>query len=268
MRGLVVNRFSAFGIYLDATTAGNNAVEGCYVGTDVTGSIAEGNTYDGVFIFGSHGYNRIGTDGDGVSDTAERNIISGNAFGGIGIEGTGDYADKILPTEPNTVAGNYVGTDATGTKALGNSEVGVDIEGWQDNLIGANGADADPTAERNVISGNPTNGVVIAEGADGTVVAGNYIGTDATGTLAAGQQFRHQHHFFDQPLSHRHKRRRRGRRASNATSSRATQPSVWTRKMAWPSSASPATTLAPTPQAPWPSETDSRTSTSPTASTT
>src|SRR6185503_6308799 len=74
------------------------------------------------------------------------------------------------------VKGNYIGTDATGTSAVGNTR-GVAISSSTNNLIGGTTA-----ADRNVISGNTT-GVLIQNGTNNTVI-GNYIGTNAAGTAA------------------------------------------------------------------------------------
>ena len=49
-----------------------------------------------------------------------RNIISGNTGDGVLITGTG--------TNNNVVAGDFVGTDVTGTAALGNGASGVEID--------------------------------------------------------------------------------------------------------------------------------------------
>ena len=86
----------------------------------------------------------------------------------------------------NLVTGNYIGTDITGTVALGNG-VGVDIRSDSPdrpstaNLIG--GTDV---AARNVISGNSTGVSIEYPGTSQNVVAGNFIGTDMTGTAALG----------------------------------------------------------------------------------
>ena len=57
-----------------------------------------------------------------VADTAERNLISGNAGQGCFILG-GPSDD----TSHNVVAGNFIGTDVSGTSALGNGGAGVNI---------------------------------------------------------------------------------------------------------------------------------------------
>ncbi len=66
------------------------------------------------------------------------------------------------------VAGNYIGTDASGTKDLG-SEYGVAAEGGSKSVIRSTTA-----AERNVISGNDQDGVLVA-GTFGNIATGNRI---------------------------------------------------------------------------------------------
>ncbi|MAE66809.1 MAG: hypothetical protein CMJ18_21330, partial [Phycisphaeraceae bacterium] len=80
----------------------------------------------------------------------------------------------------NTIAGNHVGTDVTGTVALPNN-VGLRVK-HGDNVIG--GATA---ADRNIISGNANEGVILRT-VDSTdnVVIGNYIGVDASGFAPLG----------------------------------------------------------------------------------
>ena len=56
--------------------------------------------------------NLIGTNGDGINDAAERNVISGNRYAGVWINGQG--------TDGNVVAGNFIGTTVTGDVALAN----------------------------------------------------------------------------------------------------------------------------------------------------
>src|SRR5262249_26063534 len=76
-----------------------------------------------------------------------------------------------------TVMGNLIGTNASGTSAIGNS-VGV---GFADSSNSVGGSD--PMA-RNVISGNVLRGVLIQS--QNNQVQGNFIGTDITGTLSLG----------------------------------------------------------------------------------
>ncbi|MEG4944339.1 Ig-like domain-containing protein [Microcoleus sp. F4-D5] len=79
IRGLAINRFSgepyynAAGIKL-SNSASKNWIYGNYIGTDLTGNFARGNSGDGISIDPTAGIeNRIGTNGDGLNDVAERN---------------------------------------------------------------------------------------------------------------------------------------------------------------------------------------------------
>jgi hypothetical protein len=170
---------TASGVGISGNGTNSNVVAGNYIGTDVTGTLPLGNGSYGVYIASGAQFNRIGTNGDRFADQAERNVISANSSYGVYIYGTG--------ATNNTVAGNYIGTDATGTLPLGNA-LGVYIgSGAQSNRIGTNGDGVADAAERNVISANRTYGVYIyGTGATNNTVAGNYIGTDATGTLPLG----------------------------------------------------------------------------------
>jgi parallel beta-helix repeat protein len=176
VRGLVINGGTA-GIYL--LSDANNVVQGNFIGTGPTGEKPLGNAGGGVQMNGSSG-NLIGTNGDGVNDYAERNILSSNG------PTNGSVANVLIGGSNNIVAGNYIGTDANGTAPLGGASYGVLVDG-NGNRVGVDGHDADPATERNVISGNQAGGVSV--NSNGTlftqnVIAGNFIGTDVTGTKA------------------------------------------------------------------------------------
>ena len=155
------------GVKIRGAGTADNVVSGNYIGTDVTGTVARGNAGAGVAIDDGARANTVGG-----TTAGERNVISGNGEDGV----------QLRPgTELNVVSGNFIGTDVDGTVALGNN-VGVRIEDASDNTIGGLTAGA-----RNLISGNFSHGIRIArEGATGNVVQGNYIGTDATGTMDLG----------------------------------------------------------------------------------
>ena len=72
----------------------------------------------------------------------------------------------------NLVEGNYIGTDANGTAALGNVSVGIEI------FASGNTVGGTMPGARNVISANHEFGIFLND--IGNVVEGNYIGTDAT----------------------------------------------------------------------------------------
>ena len=71
----------------------------------------------------------------------------------------------------------------TGTKALGNADSGVEIDGGAaNNTIGGTTAGAG-----NIISGNGGDGIQIyGSGTSNNLVEGNYVGVDAGGTAALG----------------------------------------------------------------------------------
>jgi hypothetical protein len=170
IQGLVINRFSRSGIRLEGSGATNNTIAGNFIGLAADGTTDLGNGWDGVYIYAGAQNNTVGGDASG-----ERNIISGNNIFGIFISGSG--------TMNNIVSGNYIGTDVSGTVDRGNGWSGIYITGGaQNNTIGG-----DTFEERNVISGNNADGVRI-QGSDttGNTVSGNYIGTDAFGTLDRG----------------------------------------------------------------------------------
>ena len=149
--------------------AHGNAVQGNFIGTDVTGATRLANLGNGVEVTGEAEGTTIG----GVT-AAARNLISGNLGSGILVsQGSG---------VGNFVQGNFIGTDVTGTKALGNSQYGVLISQSPANQIGGPAAGAG-----NLIAGNDLDGLFIqGKFSTGNVVQGNLIGTDVTGTQRVG----------------------------------------------------------------------------------
>jgi Right handed beta helix region len=107
---------------------------------------------------------------------AAGNVISGT---GVGIAIGNSYGTGSVATI--TIQGNLIGTDVTGTKVIGNTQDGIDAYALSSS-IGGTAAGAG-----NVISGNGGNGVGIFSGT-GTVVQGNFIGTDSTGALDLGNK--------------------------------------------------------------------------------
>ena len=129
------------GVLIDGAGASNNVVEGDYIGTDATGTVGMGNGIidrfgDGVDIVLGATDNTIGGTTAGARD-----LVSGN-WQGVEINdgGLGD-------TTGNVVEGDYIGTDVTGDRALGDG-VGV-LVGATDTTIGGTTAGA-----RDVISLN------------------------------------------------------------------------------------------------------------------
>jgi titin len=154
------------GIFQGATA---NTVQGNYIGTDVSGTVALANAVNGV------GVSDAGTSNNTIGGTVvgAGNVISGNLNAGIQFFGA---------SSGNVVQGNFIGTDVSGTQPLGNTYAGVAVSGASNNTIGGTA-----TGAGNLISGNIGNGVrVELSGTAGNLVQGNLIGTDMTGTLALG----------------------------------------------------------------------------------
>jgi len=169
----VLSGNAQYGVWVSGSNTVGNRILGSYIGTDWTGASAVSNAIGGIILTGQTTGNTVGGD-----STNARNVISGNVNAGIWITGAG--------VGSNVVAGNFIGLNAAGTAALPNTFVGMYVlDGARFNRIGGTNA-----GERNVISGNISEGVRIAGvGASSNVVLGNFIGTDATGANAVGNGF-------------------------------------------------------------------------------
>jgi len=170
--GLAINRFTGDGISMLVGSNGN-VVAGNFIGTNAAGTVGLGNQDSGVYVLG---------DGNTIGGTtpAARNLISGNgdatqSFNGIRLE----FADH------NVVQGNVIGLDITGVHGIANNGNGISDISGAFNVFGGTAAGAG-----NLISGNVLNGIVVQDVAGATVasgthtvIQGNRIGTDVTGTL-------------------------------------------------------------------------------------
>jgi parallel beta-helix repeat protein len=159
-RNLIAAHFASDGTSTNAIDLHNvsfSLIENNYIGLDVTGMHALSflTQLDGILVSGGQG-DMIGAPGAG-------NVVS-NGENGIVLSGTTNC----------TVQNNYVGTDATGLHALGNSYLGVSV--W--------GAASSDTIAANVISGNGLGLQIQASSANH--IQGNLIGVDASGRRALG----------------------------------------------------------------------------------
>ncbi len=147
--------------------SGNHRVWGNLIGVDATGTAALPNGGHGINLRGV-GETYVGDVPNGDDEPAS-NVISGNAGSGI----------YLISAEYDLqFHGNLIGTDVTGTLAIGNGESGIFIDLSTDASIGAGDAQT-----RNVISGNAV-GITLRRTDFSSFVLGNYIGTDASGTAA------------------------------------------------------------------------------------
>jgi hypothetical protein len=153
----------SFGLEIIGVEATGNLVSGNLIGTNATGTSALPN-HAGIQLA------NVNSNTIGGTTAAARNIISGNTTSAL-----------LLNEAPgNTIQGNFIGTDISGTANLGNGG-GIIVVGTSDNdRFGGTTA-----SERNVISGNNGDAIVITN-ASGTRVQGNFIGTQVNGTSALG----------------------------------------------------------------------------------
>lgn len=164
----VISGNSSIGILVEGTNSTGNLMQGNYIGPDVTGRFPLGNYTHGILIL--NGYSNV--IGGAVSGAG--NVISATIYwSGVNIGGSNQV-----------IQGNFIGTDAAGTNALGNgpgSSIGggLLVSGYN-HQIGGTVAEA-----RNVISGNGFHGIGFTS-ASNCVVEGNFIGVDATGTNILG----------------------------------------------------------------------------------
>ncbi len=103
---------------------------------------------------------------------------SGSAVKGLCIS---RFATGLYLQSPTTVAGNFIGTDATGTRDRGNTFEGI----FASTLLGARTIGGPTPAARNVISANGASGIISTVPA---TVQGNYIGTASDGVSPLGNR--------------------------------------------------------------------------------
>jgi hypothetical protein len=150
--GNVLSGNGEFGLVLINGTT-QTIVQGNRIGTDAGGSFDRGNTLSGIIVQNSTG-NTIGGEAAG-----EGNLISGNSENGIYLLFAGGPADD------NLIAGNRIGTDATGALPLGNSQSGILIEGGSNNVLGPG----------NRIAHNGLRGVDVRGASSGNEITANSI---------------------------------------------------------------------------------------------
>jgi Putative Ig domain/Protein of unknown function (DUF1573) len=187
VRGLVISSFSTgSGIRIDNRSSVQ--ILGNFIGTNVTGSAADGNNI-GVNFLGNNNQliahwldvkqksfvqtttkasspataNKVGS-----ASPADRNVISGNLGGGISINAP--FSEVI---------NNHIGTDKTGASAVPNGVAGVALNA------------TNALVDGNFISYNLGDGVVISESfttvSNNLILANNNIGVNAKGNECASR---------------------------------------------------------------------------------
>ena len=176
----------------------NNKIKGNYIGTTKTGLVGLPNFSDGgtnlaavqITIRTSSSNNIVGTDGDGVNDNIEGNVI-GSATIAAASANSFNYGIFISSASPGTViAGNYIGLGADGITPLNFKTTGgsfIDKAIYNRNssnsaVIGTNGDGVSDANEANYI-GNAGSGITL-DNVTTCVIAGNYIGLGSNKTTS------------------------------------------------------------------------------------
>ena len=157
----IISCNSEIGVYIQA--ADSNRVSANYIGLDKSGAFSFNDSQDiplqanGVEINSAGRHNIIG----GAS-AGERNVISGNKIYGCIYYGHCSH---------NNIAGNYIGSDASGSVAIPNA-TGICVDGSSNHNI----------MENNLLSGNRSYGLfIVTRATDSNIFRGNYVGCDASG---------------------------------------------------------------------------------------
>jgi hypothetical protein len=164
LRGLVVN-----GGFSSLTVSGASAaVRGCFIGTNAAGTSASAvPNIRGIYV--TFGVSGVFVGGPAPAD---RNLISGSQSHNVWTENAPGV----------TIQGNLIGTDASGAATIGVDQGGM--------LLSP--ARAGTVIRGNVVAGAYFSGIQIGNGNDvefGTVVQGNFVGTDITGMVNLGNNY-------------------------------------------------------------------------------
>jgi parallel beta-helix repeat protein len=171
IKNISLHGFNWNGITLEYADATNNTISGNWIGLDSTGTNATPNAFQGILIQNGASRNFIGG-----TNALARNVLSGNH----------QYGIYLTNTTGNTVLGNYIGTDFSGSNAIPNGFGGLVLDDNScSNFVGGSNA-----FSRNVISGNTNFGILISgTGSFGNIVQGNFAGLNAAGNTALPNTF-------------------------------------------------------------------------------
>lgn len=139
---------NATGVRISGSNSVGNQILGNLIGTAINGTVALGNGY-GVYIADAHD-NTIGGAATGAG-----NVISGNTYDGVAINGS--------QATRNLVQGNLIGTDINGINALGNSGNGISL-GSDNRILHNNTIGGTASGAGNTIAANNGDGIMIASG--------------------------------------------------------------------------------------------------------
>lgn len=164
--GNVISANGTQGVLLTGQGSQRNVICGNLIGLDASGTLARGNSLNGVMLTSGASYNVIGT-----ADSLTRNVLSANGGNGLRITDAG--------THDNVVQGNLIGSDVTfsAVSSLGNGWAGIRInDGAHDNLVGG-----DDVSLGNRIWFNALSGVAIVGNLSSprnNAILSNWIGSN------------------------------------------------------------------------------------------
>jgi hypothetical protein len=156
IRNFVINGFTAAQISISTNAV---EVQGSFIGLNSAGTAV---------VPGGHGIQ---------IDSSINNIIGGTSAGQNNVI-CSKNSDAIELNDANaTIQNNFIGVNAAGTAKLGTGDRGIELNGSSSATIGGI-----HTNERNVIAASV--GIDLSGINGNTVIQGNFIGTDVTGTNA------------------------------------------------------------------------------------
>jgi parallel beta-helix repeat protein len=161
VKGLAINAFD----FVITIYASDVAVQGCFLGTDASGMTVVGGNPNNLDAFGGFGGSALGVGG---SLPADRNLISGSVI-----------LDSFAGA---TIQGNLIGTNATGAAVFPGARLG---------MISILHVGGTTVIKGNVVAGSDAGAINIGDGSPSTfatILQGNFIGTDATGTIDLGNR--------------------------------------------------------------------------------
>jgi RHS repeat-associated protein len=159
---------SASGVVVSAS---GNQIQANFIQVLIDGVTPGASANTGIALDGGSSGTQIGGP-TSTPGTGPGNVIAAGTLGGIQIG---------IGSNHNVIQGNLIGTDATGTQALGIGLEGIQVAGAF-NTIGGPSADA-----RNVISAGGQRGISLTTISTGSshdnLIQNNFIGTDIHGNL-------------------------------------------------------------------------------------
>lgn len=143
--------------------ATQNLLSGNYIGTDLSGNVALGNTFDGVAIDNADGNSLVGC-ALTTNPFVFYNVISGNGENGL----------QVTDSNNTTIQGNFFGLGANNQTPVGNRLNGVVVEGTSANTVMGG-----PIPLGNVDAANGQNGILVQDTASGFISYNTFCGLAA-----------------------------------------------------------------------------------------